>query len=803
MLEDLRYALRQLGNRPAFTITAVLSLAFGLGANAAIFSLGHALLLSPMPVPGPGEMVHVYNGQHSPFSLADFEFLSRRLDSTVTLIGEQHRAATMQAEGDPERVTVSVTAGDYWRTLGISPQLGTFVTRARDDVSGAEPQVVLSDRFWRRRFAADPAIIGRSIRVGVSSAVVAGVAGPGFTGSLYGFTSDLWIPLSDAVTVLGAPAASLGSSLYVTGRLRPGVTRDQAQGRLDVVVNQLQQSQPETRRRRTARVEAAHGITAELRNPVMLVSGFLLAVTVLVLLTACANVGNLLLAHNATRRVELGVRVAMGAGRRRIVRQLLTESLVLAVCAGAIALFFASWVGDVLALLVPDGLPVSIPVPVDAMVVGYGAGISLLAVLAFGLAPAMRAIPVDVAQALRGGARSVVRGGRGGQRFLLVQVTLSTVLLAVALLFVRSLGNARHLDPGFDTSGLVAMDVDLGPGEQDRANGIAFFDHLVERLRALPFARGVSVAATVPLAGTRLEVPWVRAGDPPPSPDERPTLTDFGVVGTGYFAMSGIGVLRGREFVADDRTGAPLVAIVNQTMARRLAPGGDALGRRLSLSGADGPFAEVVGIVRDVRYNALNETTPPFVYVPFAQNFRPEMQVEVRLDPSAPFGTASRAIAGVLAAANPTLPPAQVRRVDDLQRIALLPARVGAGTVGAFGVLALMLAAVGIFGVSAFSVAQRTREIGIRSALGASASALLRTVLGDTVKTVVIGGIAGSVLAIAAQQLIRSQLYGVGAIDPVTFVGVPLVLATVAALAAAVPARRAIRVDPAITLQAE
>jgi predicted permease len=377
------------------------------------------------------------------------------------------------------------------------------------------------------------------------------------------------------------------------------------------------------------------------------------------------------------------------------------------------------------------------------------------------------------------------------------------VLLAVALLFTRSLGNAKVIDTGYDASQLVSVDVNLRLGHYDAVTGTQAFERAVDAIRRLPMVTGAALAATIPLAGSRIEQPYYREGDAPRAADARRPTADVNIVGPAYFATTGIALARGREFEPNDRRGAAPVAIVNRTMAKLLWPGEEAIGKRVSLEGQTGPWMEVVGVARDIKYNTLGESPTPVLYVPHAQSYRDHMLLQVRLAPTASLNAARTALVDVVGGLDPNLPPAPIQAVESAQQLSLLPSRIGAGVLGGFGLLALVLAAVGIFGVSAFAVAQRRREIGIRMALGARGRAVITTVLGDTMRTVSIGGAVGIAAALGAAKLLRSQLYGLGTIDGPTFLLVPVVLAGVAVLSAAIPARRAVQVDPVVALRAE
>jgi predicted permease len=661
------------------------------------------------------------------------------------------------------------------------------------------PQVVLSHTFWTTRFGADSSVVGRTISLNGRPFTVAGVAPPDFTTAQVLWAPDAYVSLGDTPTLLGRGPDALSGSLYLSARLRPGVTRKAAGAATRLLFVRYAADDSLALARQTWTVTGARGVTQEVRGLAGLASGFLLAIATMVLVVACSNVGNLVLARNAGRRRELAVRSALGARRSRIAGLLLMEIAVLAVGGAVLALVATVWSGGLLASLVPPEAGVRLATAPDGRVIAFTMALVSLTVLAAGLTPALQATRRDLTAGLReGSAGSGVRGTRLRRAFLGVQVAVTTVLLACAGLFLRSLQASGSVDIGFPTSGVVDARLDLGEARMGE-DAAAFLEQLEQRLGALPGVAGVTNASMVPLTGENSETRVFRDG----VADDEGTQTYLSRVGAGYFETMRIPLVLGRDIAPTDRMGAPPVAIVNETFARRFWPGENALGRRISLDGRDGPWMDIVGVARDIKYNSLGEETPIYVYRASAQQPAQNLAVHLRLTSGTTVAAITRDVVGIVRSLDPAIAPPTVRLLEDEQRIVLLPAKLGAGLTGAFGGLALLLAGVGIFGVAAFAVAQRTRELGIRSALGAQTGRLVSSVLAETVRTVVIGASVGLVLAVGLSRLLASQLTGVETFDPPTFIGTPVLLVLVAVIATAVPARRAARVNPVEALRAD
>ena len=801
MLTDLRYAVRVLFRTPTVTALAILSLALGIGANVTIYTIANAFL--DQPIGGASDvdrLVRVYRGDHSPLMYQELERMRGERNVFSGIAGERLNAVAVDLGGSIERAQASLVTDGYFAMLRVRPELGRLFD-ARDS-SEAAPVTVISHAFWRDRLGADSSVIGRALRVNDRPLTIIGVAPPEFASSIFLWRADLWLPPSVAPMFIGSSFDRWHGSLYTTARLADGVTIDRARATVRTLAARLMADSARAGERLSFRVEPARGIVVELRAPTMLASGFLMVVVAMVLLIACANVANLLLARATSRRRELAVRTALGAGRARLVRQLLIESVLIAVAGGAIGLVAASWVAELLTriLVARAPEPISIDVAPDAHVLLFALVISVVSALAFGLLPALRATNADVSPVLREEATQTTGRSRARGFLIAAQVALCTVLLACSTLFLHSLANARVIDPGFDSSGIVDVALNVSSRNLEHDQARAFFDELQTRAAALPGVRQATIAALIPLGGSNMQVGlWVEGR--PTSGPHAPFVPSFNIVGPHYFETLGIPVVGGRPIGPEDRATAPGAAVVNEQMAKHLWPNESAIGKRVSIEGPGGPWLTVVGVVRNTRYNSLGERVPDFMYLPFAQHYRDEMILQVRTANAPP--TMATTLRDLVRSLDSRLPPTPVTALGDDMRIVLLPSELGAGLLGVFGLLALLLASVGIYGVTSYAVAQRTREMGIRSALGATARDLVLLLARQSMRVVLIGATIGLLLALVSARLLTSQLYGVTATDPLTFLVMPALLLSVALLATLVPARRATRVDPADALRTE
>ncbi|MFL5579526.1 MAG: ABC transporter permease [Gemmatimonadaceae bacterium] len=815
LLKDVRYGARSLARQPGFALAAVLTLAIGIGANTSIFSGVNAILLRPLPgVSEPGRLALVYptdaGGMLSgTLSYGDFREYAARAKTFEGLAAFAGTGLALRGDdGRAEHVAAHLVSGNYFSTLGVRAERGRLFDAAGDEGGAPEPVVVLSGRFWVSRFGADPSVIGRQIVLGERPFTVIGVASKEFQGTSLPKSPALWMPLR-AAAAAGIRAAELSNDetnwLRVIGRVKRGVSREQARAELDTMLARLGEKYPaEFREGLRMELAPARGfnIAPRKRGTVNAMAGVALAVVGLVLLIACANIANLMLVRGLERRKEIAVRLALGATRWRVVRQLLAESLLLSLAGGAVASLLTLWTSDLLARLfrlIPEDTSALDFTP-DARVFGFAFGLSLLTGVAFGLMPALRASRPDLLPALkdeRGQTRG--RGRRFSLRGALVvaQVAGSLVLLVGAGLFLRSLREAATVELGFETRRVLLTDLYLDPSRYDAARGAEFYAQALARADALPGVRSASLASNVPL-GSR-GVRGTLLIDGAESQPYAGVEVDRAYVGARYFETMGITVLRGRGFAEHDRAGSPPVAVINETVARRAFGDADPVGRRVRAD-SEGPPVEIVGVVADGKYRSLGDERVPFLYLPLAQGYTDAATLVVRTegDPAA----AAAVVRGAIESLDAEALAGQATMGEHLAA-ALVPSQVAAGLFGVFGALALLLAAFGVYGVVAYTVTRRTHEIGVRMALGARAPDVLRLVLREGMSLVFVGLAVGLLVALAATRAVEGALYGVSATDPATFAGVTLLLAAAALLACLVPARRAMKVDPMIALRYE
>ncbi|HEY6362019.1 MAG TPA: ABC transporter permease [Vicinamibacterales bacterium] len=815
--QDVRYGLRSLLRAPTFTAAAVVTLALGIGANAAVFSVVNAVLLRPLPVDRPHEIVSVFTSDFSgptygASSFADYQDFRSRSDVFAGLMGYTPAPFTLRGDTETERLIGALVTGNYFDVLGLAPAAGRLL-RPDDDREGATPAVVISYGLWQGRFGGNRAVIDRTLTLDASSFTVVGVAPQGFTGVVPQQVPQVWMPLRAARTASVLNEAFLTSrssrGLMLTGRLRAGVTPRQAQAALDVLAAQLHAAYPEqwtdvTRARRRVTVAAERDARfGSMRSTLVRVATLLLAVVGLILLLACANLASLLLARAAARRRDIGTRLLLGASQSSVVRQLLTESVLLA-AAAAVAGGVMAWATVRVLGHAATALPLmpAIDFAMDLRVLAFTAAVAFGSALLFGLAPALKSSRVDPVNVLRDGYVFTLGARRLGLRDVLVvfQMAISLLMLIVGGLFLRSLLNVQQVDPGFTARNVALLTIET-PREYAPAAGLALQDRIVERVSALPGVESAGFGRFPPLSGLATGRAPVALDGYTPRPGEDMEFF-FNPVSPGYLETLGVPLAQGRSFSNADLQAGRNVVVVNETFATRFWPGQDAVGRQIRLGNATGPLFDVVGVARDSKYRTLGEERAPHMYIPLVgPGYRPRVTLLVRTsgDPTSLLPALRAEINGV----DRAVPVFDVRTFEDHLALTLAPATLGSTLLGVFAMLGLVLAAVGLYGVMAFAISRRTREIGIRMALGATRRAVLTLVLGDGFRLVGSGIVLGLAAALFVAAPLEALLYGITAPDA-EVISVSLALLLDAATAASYfPTRRAVSVNPVETLRVE
>lgn len=825
-MDDLKFGWRGLRKNRAFAAVAILTLALGIGLNSAIFSLVNAVLFRPMPVLAPEELVGVYNKanneflSHVPIAYPDFlEFAQNKSLNGLTAYALSPFALDQGRES--QFVMGEIVTGNYFTVLGVNPVRGRTFSPEEDRTVGTHAVLVLSHAAWQQRFGSDPQIVGRTLRLNGNAFTVIGVMGPEFQGMTRGISSELWVPMMMFPSLHPDVVLNAGSArnadrlhdrnsrwLWSVGRLKPGVTLAQAQAELQTIAARLQKEYPESNKEREVGLLRTNDVKIfpGLEKILYAASFVLMTVVGLILLIASANVANMLVVRAIGRRKEIAVRISLGASRGRLVRQLLAESLLLSAAAGALALVLARWSNALVgAFSVPSSLPfrLALGLTLDLRVFLFTLTVTTLTTVLFGLIPALQASKSDVVTALKEESRS---GSGGAARMRLrnalvvVQVALSVLILIGAGLSVRSMLNAHRTDPGFDPGGLAVIQTAPSLRGYSRLQSEDFYRRLLAHVRGLPGVESAGLASSLPLS---FEI-HIESGIPEEQrslpPAQWPDI-DTTSVGPGYFAAMRIAVLRGRDFSEQDSQDAPRRAVVNEALARSFWPGQDPIGRQLILGQREKKSYDVVGVVRNGKYRTLGESPRPFLYASLQQSFEADRSLVVRssADPS----SLLPALRDEVRQLDDRVPVSQLGTVTELISGSVLLPRLAATLFGLFGALGLLLASVGLYGVVAYTVTQRTREIGIRVALGAGKQDVLRLVVGGSMRLVALGVAVGLAAALGLTRVIGAILYGISPTDSLTFIGISLLLLLVTLLACLGPARRALRVDPMDALRYE
>ncbi len=798
--QDLAYALRRLRQAPAFTLVALATLALGIGANTAIYSLVNGVLLRPLPYPEPERLVsvsQVWEGRRAVYSPPNFLDVQAQSRSFAALAAHAEGEATLTGRGEPVSVPGAEVSATFFDVMGVHPLQGRFFLPGENDPA-RNKVVVISHRLWSERFGADPAVIGTSLTLDRQPFTVVGVAPPGFD---FPAERALWNPLAYDDNFRSGRGAWY---LRVVGRLGPGINVAQASSEVATIAARLAKAYPDMNEGVGGSVVGLQESLVGDTRPALLV---LMGAVGLVLLIACVNVANLMLARVLSRETELAVRTALGAGRGRLVRQLLTESLLLGGLGGLLGLALASVLKDALLATQGPALPRSIDVPLDASVLTFAALLSVGTGLVFGLVPALVVARRATSQSLREGARGLLRGRGGRLRSGLIvgEIALAMVLVSGAGLLVRSFSQLSRVDPGFRPGQALTFRLSLPEtAYPDDARRTQWVTRLLERLQGLPGVDAVGGVLALPLSGSRWSFSFEVDGRPRLPAAQQPSL-ETRVATPGYFHALGLRVVRGRGFSEADGPGAPRVVLLSESAVKRHFPDQDPLGQRLTIgwdSSATPPTGgEIVGIVADVKEAGLGEPSPPQVYLPYAQKPIGALSFVVRS--SVPPASLGPSVRRVVAELDPSLPVARLRTFDEIVARSVAEPRLNALLLGVFAAAALLLAALGIFGVVSYGVAQREREFGIRVALGADPGAVLRLVLRGAAGLSVLGVALGLLGTLGLSRFLAGLLFELSPTDPVTLGSVAAGLALTALVASYVPARRATRVDPLVALRSE
>ena len=810
LIADIRYSFRSLLKSPGLTLAAILSLGLGIGANTTIFTWVQAVLFRPIPLAADPSTIRIAamenrEGQSRSWSYpnyVDFRDRARMID----VVAQDDRTFNIAVDDTAERAWGGMVSGNYFDVMGIRPAAGRFFT-AKDDVTpGGHPVAVLSYSLWQRRFAGDPSMVGKQVTINNTPITIIGIAPEGFIGSFLGVATAAWVPMAMQKEMMGGDTMNQrGNGWFQTiVRLKPGVSPQQAQAEASSIMAQLEQEYPDFNEGRRLRIvqtwEAPFGAGTVLA-PLLGVLSILVA---LVLVIACANVANLLLSRAVSRRREVAVRLSLGASRARLVRQLLTESFMLAAFAGSIGVVMAYWTMDVIMAFVPPvDMPIDLGLRMDGTTLVFAMMVSMVTGLVFGLAPALQASSDQTINALKEEGRSGSGGrltGKLRSSLVVAQVAVCLVLLVGATLFLRSFIAAQSLSPGFDASHVVTASMDMFPSGYTGDRHREFQRRAIEAISAIPGVQSAALGSRLPLGFGGNNSTSVGVEGYVPRENEE-IVINYSTVGPKYFETMGIPIRQGREYNDTDTLQSPRTLVINESMARRYWPQGNALGGKIRLGQN---LAEVIGIVADSKYSSINERPLPQLFFPMSRSETSTLRLFVKTsgDPAPMVAEVRNAIRGLDA----SLPVYDARTLNEHMQVAVFAQRMAADLLGAMGVLALLLAAIGLYGVMAYAVSQRTQELGIRLALGASPGSLLGMIVRQGMKLTTIGLAIGLALALGAFGSIgavRTLLPGISPLDPLTFVAVPVVLGLIALLASWIPGRRAGKVDPLVALRYE
>jgi predicted permease len=813
---DVRYGFRTLAQSPGLTLVIALTLALGVGVNAAIFNIVNGFLLRPMPVPSPDQVtVLAIAEKGSPIGALGFsylEFADFREESKdfCDVFGQALGFAELSADGQAEQLTISAVSNNYFSGLGVKPGIGRLISASEAEHPDDAAVIVLGYSWWQRKFGGDPGVVGKQVRFNGKPATVIGIVPQEFRGSFSAFEMDGYVPLSAMYSDDAARRFWIDRNIRAMmcmGRLHESSSLVSAQSALDVISARLARQHPASDAGITVRImpERMARPIPYANNAFRLIAGLFLILALLILVLSGTNVVNILMSRAATRQHEIAIRAALGAGRGRLVREMLTESSMLLLLGGAGGVALGKWISQLAGLIRVQGLPLHLDSAMDWRVYGYSLAAVGFTGLFVGVLPALSATRVNLNAALRQdasrGAPMALRHRVRGD-LMVAQIAGALAMLIVCGLFLRSLSNAQHMDLGFDADNVLNVTLDPSMNGYDTVRTKDFYRKLEARVRAIPGVRSASLSSSVPIGTFPFSKPVYVQGAHS-LPDQQSPRIRYSCVDSDYFATMRIPLLRGRAFTDfDDEAAAPAV-IINQTMASRFWPGQDPLGKQFSLKSDEGPFLEVVGVTRDGKYGTLAEDPQPYFYLPLAQNYVSRLILQLRTN-SGP-QSASSEVQREIQSLDPALPIEDMRTMKQALQggTGLFIFGLGASLAGCMGGVALILAITGVYGVVSYSAAQRTKEIGVRRALGAGSGGVLRLILGQGLRLVAMGVLIGVPAAFVITRLMAHLLIGVSASDPLTYAAATIVLSTVALLACWIPARRATLVDPMEALRNE
>jgi putative ABC transport system permease protein len=811
LLQDIRFGLRMLLKSPSISIVATIALALGIGANTAIFSVVNAVLLRPLPFPDSDSLVAVFEtdtqrgqirGSHSYPNFMDMRAQNTVFENVATYRGGDY---ILTGHGEPARLQGSIVTANLFPLLKVQPMLGRTFLPDEDKPTETGRVVILSHKLFQQRFNGDPSILNQAITLEGIKFTVVGVMPASFEFPIQNDPVDLWTTIAGDASGQEPVTNQRGAHfLQVIGRLKPGVTEEQAQAELTAIGARLEQQYPDTNTHKSLRIESAlKALVGDIR-PALLI---LLGAVACVLLIACANVANLLLARATSRHKEMAIRAALGASRKRVVRQLLTESVLLSLVGGGVGLLLAVWWSDLLVALGKEDIPRAIHVGMDWRVLGFTLGVSLLTGLIFGLAPAFHSSKTELVESLKEGARGTSAGAFANvvrKALVVIELGFAVLLLTGAALLIQSLWRLQRVDSGLHPENILTFNVTLPEIKYKSGDQSQFFINLKQRLESTPGVQSVSSVLPLPLSGDRFGISFEIEGRPM-APKDHPSA-DFFTTGVGYFKTMGIPIIKGRDFDDRDKHGSTPVIIITETFARQYFPNEDPIGKRIhpgisSYDNEDSVMREIVGVAGDVRNRNLSTESKPAYYVPQTQVPFNQLVTVVKTtgDPCSLISAATKEVAAM----DQDVPLFGVKSMDEYLSASVAAPRFSTTLLSIFAGVALVLTIVGLYGVMSYSVAQRTNEIGIRMALGAQSRDVLLMIVKQGSVLILLGLAIGLVGAFALTRVISSLLFGVTAKDPFTFVAVSVLLAIVALLACYIPALRATRVDPMNALRCE